>query len=426
MFEPPPTDLLDVQRELEALRAELAEIRRVDAEGWVDQARAEQVQGIVRDVLADSSTRLSESGKQWRSAYSAGLSVTSDDGNWTMNFGVTQQVKFVYSSAYGDESSTDDVQTRWGMEIRRVNLVMSGTAVDPSVSWLLMFQYDSQPDRWSDNPGTFQPVYAYIKKDFGGGVNVLVGNHNVPWDIDSSYFEGCSLTAGDYSIFNYRFGVGREVGISMQLQDNSFRLRAGTYSQLTMPDGQWNADTNLSFAVAGRLEYQVGGKWEDYELESSMIGTDPSVVLGLASVWSNGRADNPTSPVTPSAAGITTDVTARFGGWSLEGQFVWMRDAAGAPIAEWSLGGNFQIAAFVAPKIETFAEACWMETADVPWIAQAGFNWYVDGARLKFTCKAIVPFGGGEINGIGQVAGGLGVSSANNNVSLISQVQMMF
>jgi hypothetical protein len=67
-----------------------------------------------------------------------------------------------------------------------------------------------------------------------------------------------------------------------------------------------------------------------------------------------------------------------------------------------------------------------METADVPWIAQAGFNWYVDGARLKFTCKAIVPFGGGEINGIGQVAGGLGISSANNNVSLISQVQVMF
>ena len=81
---------------------------------------------------------------------------------------------------------------------------------------------------------------------------------------------------------------------------------------------------------------------------------------------------------------MTTDITARFGGWSLEGQFVWMRDAAGAPIPEWSLGGNFQVAAFITPKVETFAEACWMETADVPWIAQAGINWYVQGVRLKF------------------------------------------
>ncbi len=426
MFESPPMDVLDVQRELAALRTELAEIRRVDTEGWIDRARAEQVQDIVRDVLADSSTRLSESGKRWRSDYSAGLSVASDDGNWTMTFGVTQQVKFVYSSAYGDGSSSEDVQTRWGMEMRRVNLIMSGTAVDHSVSWLLMFQYDSQPDRWATNPGTFQPVYAYIKKDFGSGVSVLIGNHNVPWDLDSTYFEGCSLTAGDYSIFNYRFGVGREPGVSIELKDSAFRLRAGTYSQLSDPNSEWNADTNLSYAVAGRIDYQLGGKWEDYEMESSVIGSDPSLVLGLASVWSNGRADNPTSPPTPSAAGVTADATARFGGWSLEGQFVWMRDAAGAPIPEWSLGSNFQIAAFVAPKIEAFAEACWMETADVPWIAQAGFNWYVQGARLKFTCKAIVPFGGSEINGIGQVAGGLGISSAKNNASFISQVQVMF
>lgn len=426
MFQSPAMDALDVQRELAALRAELAEIRRADSEEWIDRARAEQVQGIVRDVLADSSTRQNQSGQRWRSDYSAGLSVASDDGNWTMTFGVTQQVKFVYSSAYGDESSTDDVQTRWGMEIRRVNLVMSGTAVDPSVSWLLMFQYDSQPDRWASAPNTFQPVYAYIKKDFGNGVTALIGNHNVPWDIDSTYFEGCSLTAGDYSIFNYRFGVGRQSGLGLQLQDSAFRLRGGTYSQLTKPGGGWNTDTNLSFAVAGRLDYQIGGKWEDYEMESSTVGSATSVVLGLGSVWSNGRADNPTSPPTPSAAGVTTDITARFGGWSLEGQFVWMRDAAGAPIPEWSFGGNFQIAAFLTPKVETFAEACWMETADVPWIAQAGLNWYVQGARLKFTSKVIVPFGGGEINGIGAVAGGLGISSANNNFSFISQVQVMF
>ena len=73
MFESPATDVLDVQRELAALRAELAEIRRADSEEWMDRARAEHVQSIVRDVLADSSTRRSESGQRWRSDYSAGL-----------------------------------------------------------------------------------------------------------------------------------------------------------------------------------------------------------------------------------------------------------------------------------------------------------------------------------------------------------------
>lgn len=100
------------------------------------------------------------------------------------------------------------------------------------------------------------------------------------------------MTAGDYSIFNYRFGVGRQSGLGIQLQDSAFRLRGGTYSQLTQPGGGWNTDTNLSFAVAGRLDYQIGGKWEDYEMESSTVGSATSVVLGLGSVWSNGRAQN--------------------------------------------------------------------------------------------------------------------------------------
>ena len=39
------------------MRAELAAIRVQQSDGWIDQARAEQVRGIVRDVLADSSTR---------------------------------------------------------------------------------------------------------------------------------------------------------------------------------------------------------------------------------------------------------------------------------------------------------------------------------------------------------------------------------
>ena len=43
MFESPATDVLDVQRELAALRAELAESRRADSEEWIDRARAEHV-----------------------------------------------------------------------------------------------------------------------------------------------------------------------------------------------------------------------------------------------------------------------------------------------------------------------------------------------------------------------------------------------
>jgi hypothetical protein len=65
---------------------------------------------------------------------------------------------------------------------------------------------------------------------------------------------------------------------------------------------------------------------------------------------------------------------------------------------------------------------------DVPveWIAQAGVNWFIDGNRVRLTSKVVVPFGGGNVNGIRNIAGGLGIMAADNNASVIAQLQVMF
>jgi len=423
VFEPPP---VDVQQELAALRAEVAEVRRAREEGWMDEARAQQVRHIVEDVLSDSSLRTSEVGPLWNSPYSGGQRIRSEDGSWTLLAAVTQQVKFVYSNAYGNGSASADDQTQWGVEMRRINLIMAGTVVDPTISYLFMFQYDSQPDRWSDNPGTFSPVYAWISKDFGNGVSVMVGNQNVPWDLETSFLEACSMTVGDYSIFNYRFGVGRNPGVSVMYRSDSLRVRSGAYSQFVAQGGHWDSTSNLGYAVSSRAELKFGSDWETLDVESGFVDTAPSVVLGLAGAWSNGRADNPSSPPTSSAAGMTADVVARLSGLTLEAQVAYMRDAAGAPVLEWSTGAQGQVGYFLTPKLEAFVQACWMDTSEVPWIAQAGFNYYFMRSRLKFTTKVFVPFGGGQVNGLGQLSGGLGIAAASNNASFIAQLQMMW
>ena len=67
-----------------------------------------------------------------------------------------------------------------------------------------------------------------------------------------------------------------------------------------------------------------------------------------------------------------------------------------------------------------------MSDVPVDWIAQAGVNWFIDGQRVKLTTKAVVPFGGGRINGIRNLAGGLGVLTADNNASFVAQLQLMY
>jgi hypothetical protein len=80
----------------------------------------------------------------------------------------------------------------------------------------------------------------------------------------------------------------------------------------------------------------------------------------------------------------------------------------------------------VGPDIEPFVEACWMGDVPVEWIAQAGLNWYAGSNRVKVTLKSVVPFGGGNVNGIRSIAGGLGIAALDNNASFVAQMQVKF
>jgi len=96
-------------------------------------------------------------------------------------------------------------------------------------------------------------------------------------------------------------------------------------------------------------------------------------------------AQNPTSPPTPTAQGFTTDVRATLSGTTLIAQFALMRDPAGLQELEWASGINIQGSTFLSPNFQVFGEGCWMDGADVPWMAQCGTNFYFSDRQVKLT-----------------------------------------
>jgi len=62
------------------LRAEVSAISSRWRGEWMDEARAQEVRGIVRDALADSGARASFLTDGWSSGYDAGAYVRSGDG----------------------------------------------------------------------------------------------------------------------------------------------------------------------------------------------------------------------------------------------------------------------------------------------------------------------------------------------------------
>lgn len=422
---------IDVQREIAAMRAELTEIRARMQDGWMDEERARQVRGVVADALADSATRTSLRDGGWTLDYRAGTVLGSADGAASMEFSILEQVRFVWSSAYGPADGTGDANTRWGLENRRTNLTLQGRLFDPSVTYLALLSYQSQSDRFVQVPDSLRPMYAQLAKDFGGGLRAVVGLQNVPWDLESEFFGSSRLTTGDYSVFNYRFGAGKQPGVALRWQGASFRAAAGTYSQLNVrADGGWDSDEYLSFAVAGRAEVKWGADWEQLSCMSGPRSDVPGLVLGTGLCMSNGRAQNPQPPVsgvaTPSAQGVTVDARAALGGATLIAQYAYMRDPVGGPELGWYQGAGAQASAYLTDRVEAFVEACWMEGVPVEWIAQAGANLYLAGRQVKLTAKVIVPFGGGDVNGIREISGGLGIAAQDNNASFVTQLQLAY
>lgn len=417
------------------MRAELAAIRAEQRDQWMDEARAEQVRGMVRDVLTDSSTRTAYretvGAAGLSSAPGGGVQIIAADGTASIKLTGLVQTRFVVSSAYGSDASPPvDDNTRWGFESKLVMYALSGHFLDPSLTYLTAVAYTSQSNRFITVPGAYRVVYASIRKDLGNGWAIGTGLLNVPWDLESDYIGTSQLTVGDYSIFNYRFGAGKQSGAAFSWKGDWFRAAGGVFNQINAAQPGWNAQTNLSFAVAGRAEVKWGIPWEQISRTSGAAGDLPGLVLGLGLCMSNGRAQNPQPPdaqlATPSAQGVTADARVLLGEAVLIGQYVYMRDAVGAPELGWNQGINLQASTYVAPKVEAFAEACWMSDVPVEWIAQAGVNLFIDGNRLKLISKCVVPFGGGNVNGIRSIAGGLGIAAIDNNASFITQLQVMF
>jgi len=423
----------DTTAQINELKAEIAALKSNQGEQWLTEQRADEIRGVVQDVLADSNTRSSfQQAGGATAGYNNGFFLSSADGNYTLKINALEQVRFVWNNTY-DKNSTEN---QWGFENRRTQAFFSGNVVDPSWKYLVGFAYDSQNDPYdnnnSDSP-TFNLYYANITKSFGNGFSVSVGQMNVPWTVESQLFNAGSTQMGDYSIFEYQFGAGQQVGVAAKYEADMWRVQGGWYnivqSNASSYVNQWNNDNNQSIAVAGRAEYKVAGTWEQFSKESSFKGEEFGLLIGGGVIWQNGRAENTEDFGNP--FGLTADAQAKFGGFNVIGQLLW---ATGAPdtTTDSVWGFNVQGGAFVTDDLEFFGAWAYAQTDVTTNFLQAGANWYFAKNSMKMTMMGIIPLnnqaagGDGSYDNLRGFNGGVGLGDSDNNFSFVWQLQMMF
>ena len=430
----------DTATQISELKAEIAALKGNQGEQWLTEQRADQIRGVVQDVLADSNTRSSfQQAGGATAGYNNGFFISSADGNYSLKINALEQVRFVWNNTY---QNTKD-QNSWGFENRRTQAFFSGNVVDPSWKYLVGMAYDAQNDPYNADSGNFNLYYAMVTKTFGDGFSVSVGQMNVPFTVESNLFNAGSTQMGDYSIFEYMFGAGQQVGAMAKLEKDAFRVSGGWYNIVQTDSsgtvGQsWDNDNNQSIAIASRAEYKVAGTWDQFSKESSFKGEEFGLLIGGGVIWQNGRNDNDSS-FDSNPIGLTADAQAKFGGFNLIGQFLWQDGYPGTDSSSSVWGFNVQGGAFVTEDLEVFGAWAYADTnsgtngSDSNFgttnYLQTGANWYFAKNSIKATVMGIIPLNNdaaqaGNLRGFD---GGVGLSDGgDNNFSLVCQLQVMF
>ena len=439
--------------QISELKAEIAALKAQQGEQWLTEQRADAIRGVVQDVLADSSTRSSFQQAGATAGYNNGFFLSSADGNYTLKINALEQVRFVWNNTYQTTGNGNDAN-QWGFENRRTQAFFSGNVVDPSWKYLVGMAYDSQTDPYVQSANAFNLLYAQVSKSFGNGFSVVVGQQNVPWTVESQLFNAGSTQMGDYSIFEYAFGAGQQVGALAMLEQDMWRVKGGWFNavQNSVTTGAtaggvntvqgWNNDNNQSVAIAARAEYKVAGTWEQFSKESSFKGEEFGLLVGGGVIWQNGRNQNSASTTGntygANPIGLTADARANFGGFNLIGQFVWQdgySGSNGAVATDSVYGINLQGGAFLTDDLELFGAWCYADTTSTQNFLQIGSNWSFAKNNLKATIMGIIPLNGSAANdpSLRGYAGGVGLSNQNaattgadNNFSLVAQLQVMF
>ena len=429
----------DTATQISELKAEIAALKGNQGEQWLTEQRADQIRGVVQDVLADSNTRSSfQQAGGATAGYNNGFFISSADGNYSLKINALEQVRFVWNNTYQD---TKD-QNSWGFENRRTQAFFSGNVVDPSWKYLVGMAYDAQNDPYNADSGNFNLYYAMVTKSFGDGFSVSVGQMNVPFTVESNLFNAGSTQMGDYSIFEYMFGAGQQVGAMAKLEKDAFRVSGGWYNIVQTDSSgtvgnSWDNNDNQSIAVAGRAEYKVAGTWDQFSKESSFKGEEFGLLIGGGVIWQNGRAQNTDSTYESNPLGLTADAQAKFGGFNLIGQFLWQDGYPGTDSSSSVWGFNVQGGAFVTEDLEVFGAWAYADTAGdggdtgsfgTTNYLQTGANWYFAKNSIKATVMGIIPLNkdaadAGNLRGF---EGGVGLADSDNNFSLVCQLQVMF
>ena len=379
---PPPAYIApdpDIPGEIDSIRRDLAMIREERNRLHIDELRRVEIERMVTDVISDSRDRSFGSGRPWNE-------IASEDGSFTMNFGM-----YTHSSWTSNRTLGDPVER--GFQIDTVRLTFQGTIIDPTWSYQTRLTYLSQ--------GFGFMQFGFLQKTLGDGFFVQAGLleplFSLEEAIDNNQQLGVylSFTAGQWDAQSLP-------GVSMGWAADDLR---GWASLTDAWGGEQNSFVgNQRQGIIARGEWKPFGDWNDlYDFNPYPQSTVPGMLVGIgvAQGWGATNIGTPQEYSGPDTR-LTADLSLQRPGLGGMATISWQSDV---PLNPLDGGGDrlavvSQIAWFIDPKIELYARGEWGRTTNVGvdvtdlGVMTVGFSWMpLSNQQIKFSAEFVRTWG---------------------------------
>jgi hypothetical protein len=301
-----------------------AKVAQLTGENWLTESRADQVRGLIQDVLADADTRASLLQSGMTAGYDNGFTIGSGDGNFSLTVNGQLQARFVWNNQDTDNTSKD--QDRWGFENSRTKLKFSGN-VGADWGYVVEGNFikgDKNPN-WGGwvGYGKFDLDDAYISHNCGNGWTAMFGQFKAPtqreWLVSSA-----NQLAVERSNLASLGGLPRVQGFAADYRGDTFHFTGGISNGVV--EGRfedWDVEGDNGgalwfdneFAITARAEFLLSGTWDQFNDFTSPMGSEQGMMAGVAGHYQ--KTENGNNTDTIEFYELTADFSYEADGWNL-------------------------------------------------------------------------------------------------------------
>ena len=419
-------DSFDAQAEINALRAEVQQLRAQGNESWLNERRTEEVRTLIREVLSDADTRASlAEGGMTAGHNGKKFFLASEDGGFLLNIEGQIQFRWTYNAR---DNSTDDVDdNESGFSLRRTKLKFSGHIGDPKLHYVV------QLDVEESNNNVHGDIIT-IAYDLTDTLAIKVGEDKAPF-LHEELVSSKRQLAVERSLVNELFTLNvvqgifldwdahEQVHVAVAVHDggNSGEPSAGSRVQVIdlfddFDDVAFDKDFDddgTDIAITARVDVLLSGSWGQGNDFSAGLGEEMYARVGGAIHYEVNESGTPTSDDADDFLMWTIDGAVEYKGFSVFVAFTMAstdhEESGSSDYDPWGLvvQGSYNIDLGNGDTIEPFVRweridfdgavdegdtAIASSYEDEIDLLTVGVNWYHKGHAAKFTADVVWAF----------------------------------